>query len=699
MPKQDVAVEIYYDSAWHDAVAAEEVLAMQGPIVIKRGNSDETDGFRACSITAVLDNSSDKYRTSNPESPLYGKAGLNTPIRVSVGGTVRAVAEASSWTTEQTLDFRVSPPRGMSMSAVEAGGLLQRLGQWTEPLRSPMYRKIISLSTLAAYWPGEDGSEATAMSSAYTGATSAQVSDVTFAGSDGPGGSSKLPTFGPDGDLSGVIPAGISTSGWQWQWVTNLAGADGTEREAMATLTSNGYWWVFKASSTSYRISVRDASGSEIYTQSSTTGGADPGENIVFRIRATLSAGTWTVETGWYEENAPFLLGFTGTFSGTAGAPVRWHAFANTVNENGYVGHVLFTSDASESLQTPEMLSSINGWASETVGDRFSRIMDELGLSYTVVGDASLSTPMGPQSDAALPEQLREIVATDDAMLFDSADDIALTLLLRGGRYNKDPALELIPTDFADLPAELTDDLGVHNVVVVSQRGGSDVTARDDSGPMGTQPPPDGVGEYKQEINVNVDETTAQYRLPQEANWWLRRGTVNLPRFPEVTIDLGASPHLITDVEAVDVGSVITITGLREYTIRLYVLGWTETIGTHTRSVTFTCAPDQQFQVGEYDATTDRYDLRTCTMSSSAAAGVTSLSLAITDDERWSTTSTPYDLLISGELVTVTSMGARGGSAGAYTQTATVTRAVNGISKTLAAGDAVHVATPGRWAL
>jgi hypothetical protein len=54
--------------------------------------------------------------------------------------------------------------------------------------------------------------------------------------------------------------------------------------------------------------------------------------------------------------------------------------------------------------------------------------------------------------------------------------------------------------------------------------------------------------------------------------------------------------------------------------------------------------------------------------------------------------------MISGERVTVTSMGARSGT-GPWLQAATVTRAVNGINKDLPSGASVVLATPGRYAL
>ena len=177
---------------------------------------------------------------------------------------------------------------------------------------------------------------------------------------------------------------------------------------------------------------------------------------------------------------------------------------------------------------------------------------------------------MGPQPVATLAEHFQEIVTTDDALLFDDRTNIRLRLLCRLDRYNQTPALELSPADLPALPREVIDDLPIHNLVTASQRDGGEAVAEDSTGPLGTQPPPDGAGEYRQRVDVNL--AVPPWQLPQVANWWLRRGTVDLPRLPQVTIDLTPlSPAKIAEVEAVDVGDVITIDGFREDLIRLYV--------------------------------------------------------------------------------------------------------------------------------
>jgi hypothetical protein len=214
---------------------------------------------------------------------------------------------------------------------------------------------------------------------------------------------------------------------------------------------------------------------------------------------------------------------------------------------------------------------------------------------------------------------------------------------------------------------------------------------------MGSQPPPDGVGEYRQTVSVNVADEDAQ--LPQTAYWWLAKGTNPNPRFPTVVVDLGAAPSLIPAVEALEVGGVLTIANYREYLIRLHVLGWTETIGTHTRTVAFTCAPDDVYNVGTLDGGR-RLAARSTTLNADITAGATTLVLKMTDpDEEWRPGNNAVPVIIGGEVITLGTVGAVTGS-GPWTQTVTgCTRAVNGVSKGHTAGDDVVVVNPLRTTL
>ena len=699
MPKQDVAVEIFYSGAWHDAATDDKVFA-DAPVTIRRGQGDESTALRPAQVTARLDNGADKYRTSNPESPLYGLAGRNTPVRVKVAGTVRGTAEASSWAADETDDFRATPRRGKAWVDLEAGGLLQRVNQWTELVSSTMVKGMRSFGDdLLGVWPLEDPSGSTILSQLVVGGSPGTFGDVTLGDGERPAGSARSVKLGSGGQIRGTFITS-NASGWQISFAFRLPAVPGsaTYEEIFTWYDSTGRRWTWEANNANYGWTVYDGDGTTVLENlASAYGTSSPDQWIRIKVKATVSAGTVTYEPSWYPEGGTTEAGVTGTFSGTStGHLGDWTAQAHTYNVGAWYTGVFGLDDAAVTLFNPGVIADFNGHVGETAGDRFDRLLDDLNLDHTILGDPDLSTPMGGQPEATLADLLKEIVATEDALLFDDIDAIALVLMLRNARYNQTPALELDVTDLPARPREVTDDQGTHNIVTAAQRDGGQYTVSDDTGPLGTQPPPDGAGEARQKVDVNVADEAAD--LPQQANWWLRRGTVDLPRYPQVTIDLNAHPELVADVEATDVGSVITIDGYRENLIRLFVLGWTEVAGHHTRTITFVCAPDQQFVVGVYDDTAKRYDLRTCTLDGDHTSGDTTLALTMSDDESWSTTSEPYDLFIAGERVTVTSMGARSGS-GPWAQTATVTRSVNGVTKALPDEAGVHIATPGRYAL
>jgi hypothetical protein len=304
---------------------------------------------------------------------------------------------------------------------------------------------------------------------------------------------------------------------------------------------------------------------------------------------------------------------------------------------------------------------------------------------------------MGPQRADTFINLLKEIRETDGGLIYDEPLDIALTMRVRRDLYDQDPALELTYPDDLGGYRKLLDDLNTHNVVTVKNRGGGEVTRSLTSGPMSTQAPPAGVGEYKATVDVSVEDDGDQ--LDNLADWHLAQGTLERPRYDEITVDLLAHPELISDAEGVAPGDMIEITGLEPDIVQLLVTGWTDKIGKSTRTITFAVAPYEPWQSGEYDDAGSRYDARTSTVSTAEDTTSTAWSVECTDPEDvWSTTAEPYDWMVAGERVTVTTMNAATGS-GPYVQTCTVTRSVNGVVKAQAVGNQVQLADPKRWAL
>ncbi|MFM9815138.1 hypothetical protein ACKI16_42510 [Streptomyces scabiei] len=82
----DIRTELQLDGAWTDISGDVYVRDVKA---IDHGRRDMGSRTDPGSLTLTLNNRDGKYTTRNPESPLWGLLGPNTPIRVSVPGDVR----------------------------------------------------------------------------------------------------------------------------------------------------------------------------------------------------------------------------------------------------------------------------------------------------------------------------------------------------------------------------------------------------------------------------------------------------------------------------------------------------------------------------------------------------------------------------------------------------------------------------------
>ncbi len=698
MPKQNITLELYYDGEWHDLVDDDEVL-IKSPITITRGQSSESIALRPVKVSATLDNTTDKFRTSNPLSPLYGVVGRNTPVRVTVDGEVRAYAELSSLATDQTQDFRRYPKRGSAWADLTAGGILQRVNQWSEPLHSPFYTHNIGIDNLIGYWPMEDERGSTRPFGTVAGTSASILRGQSFDSQQRPPGSAprvSVDVIADSGRVTMLPGDADSTDGWQYSVAVYLGSLDSTIWSIINLDMANDYGVFFTLNDTSNNavLDVFDPDGFQVAVNTDAFSGYQwTGRWILITIQASYSGGTTTFTANYRAVDEDSWNTFSTSYAVESSSLTQ--SFFNGMPPSSAYGHITAVNDDSNSLRSFERFQAFLGHAGELSAVRFGRICDLKGISYFVSDNWSESKVMGPQQVATVSDILLECARTEDGLIYDLRPYQRIFFRNLYDRYAQTP-VTLDVTDLIALPKEVNDDLEIHNLVTVQNPDKSEATAEDASSPLGTQDPPVGVGEYRHKVDVNFDDASV---LPEAANWWLRRGTVNLPRFPQVAVNLVPLPQATREaVTSLDVGDVLVITGFRPEDVRLQIIGYRETIGTHSRQIVFNTMPDQQFNVGIYDDDAFRYDLRTCTLTAETGKGSTSLTFTITDGaESWSTTSEPYDLLIAGERVTVTSMGARSGS-GPYSQTATVTRATNGILKVLPAGSEVHIANPGRYA-
>ncbi len=711
MAKQDVDVALFYDSAYHSV--PQEVFVDE-QIRIQRGQGAEGAALRPASVKLTFDNATDKYRPTNPMSPLYGRAGRNTPLRVLVDDTVRSVVEATSWAPERTL--KAEPPsiehptgQGRSTVAVEAYGLLGRVSQWSEPLKSAFYRYNVDqygpdgADTLLGYFPLEDPGATRTLFSAVPGAVSQRITNASFGSSEHPPGSDPLVELGAGGTLAGTfVQTGLANSGFQVSWTMRYDELPGTGLFGIVNFTTSTgaiYELLFE-NGTGFYLQVGISGGATLISSAFSFGATDFTTEIMIRIKVTESGGTVSVETAWVSEADPgTVLGVTHTYAGTTGYLQSWGMNHGSGSDSGtgvIYGHLMGVSTGADNLLSAARIDAFLGHPGELAGTRFLRLLTELDLTGILIGDADDTWPMGPQRSDTLVNLLAEIARTDDAFIFDDVDEIAITMRTRADRYNQTPALQLtFGVDVAAPFKEILDDLGTQNPIVMSQRAGGEYETALTTGPMSTQAPPDGAGDNRKRIEVNTDDELTN--LPILAGYWLNKGTLQRSRYASVTVDLVANPEHAPACNSLQIGDLITVAGFEADTIALIVIGLLDTIGSHTRRITFTTVPGDLYQSGVYD--TARYDTGTTTAGATYAPADTSIVFSTTDaDDTLSTTDEPYDCLCAGERFTITSMGAVSGS-GPFLQTGTVVRGTNVIRTTFTTGDEIHAFSPGRYAL
>ena len=689
--RNDVALELFYDGAWRDMVSAERLLSA-APLQIQRPGA-ESSAPGPASLTARALNFDDALRPSNPESPLYETAGVNTPIRVTVGGTVRALMQVDELNATETPDFQPSPRRGSAAVGISALGVTAQVNQNATRLDSPQTRQVSTISGLLGFWPCEDESGASRLSNVLPGGIPGVYSDTTTLGvDDAPGGATRSIEAGPSSALGGTFKTSTA-SGWQFCFGAKLvAPLTPGYQELIRVVDSLGRTWAWEINEDSYAWRIYDSDGGTIDYQATLRGGVSVTEWIRHRLKVTVSAGTITLEAAWYQENADTGLGTTKTFSATSTGTLRRWVKPNTAYTDGArFSGIYGSSDASIDLLFGAIRDAFNGYRGERAGTRFVRIMSEVGLPATLIGSASDTSIMGPQPADTIPEILREIRDTEAGIMFDARSSNALAFMTRRARSNQIP-VSISVSEMLARPREVTAGADIWNSVTVKQRGGAEAIAVDQDGPLGVT----AKGPFERTIDVSVAD---EAELADLASWWLQRGTLNVPRYPSVTVDMtNMTPARVAEIEAIDVGSAIVIPDYRENPINLYVTAVTETVEwPNRRRLTLSCEPNDMFTAAVYDSA--RRDSSSTTLAAAAEAGQGTLSITTVDPaDCWSTGSVPYLIGVAGEWIRVTACTAPSGT-GPYTQTMTVTRSINGIRKRLAAGARVRLATPARYGL
>lgn len=680
-------------------------------IQISRGRGDEQGQASPQRISFTLNNIDGKYSPRNPLSPLFGKIGRNTRVRCKIdSGTFdRFFGEIAAW-----------PPRwnenhSDNFVEIEAYGFLRRLGQGQPTISNALRDWVLSQSTLYAYYPLSGGEETTYSQNIAPGKTG------SFAGSNSP-------TFKYGIDMGAAwLGTGmeINATG-DTRWMQGIGAPVGAHAaidfvfQSLAMGVLDVQLWPTWDSWFQLRLNTSGDAGTAqvsyydgndlIVTETATGVIPELQDTELHTCRLQLSSSGSVITYTAYIDGVQIDTGDNGLTQSLSGAPLFRFLYSRYVNQTYVnIAHVAVWADNTlANLPTAQAFTDAAfAYAGETAIDRVNRVATDGGIVVSTVGTASESMPMGPQFTETRLAQILDCEATDMGILVEHRSSSALMYRSRTSLYNQTATFTL---DYAanqvSPPLEpVDDDQGTRNDVTATRREGGSDRFTVDTGPLSTQDPPNGVGRYETDIQVNPETDGFLYGI---AAWIANIGTLDKARWPQVTVNLNnpaISSGLADQIRSIDVGEMFTLTNLDEAfvydDINLIVVGYSETITPFTHMITFNCMPADPYTVGVWSTSASsgsfRWDTGGSTLNSSATATATSLSVATaTGNALWTTDASafPFDVNIGGERVRVTNI-----TGASSPQTFTVTRSINAVIKAQTSGTDVRLWDTPRWAL
>lgn len=655
-----------------------------------------------------LDNRDGRFVRLNPAGPYFGLLPRNTPIWIELnpgsGFVDRYYGYINEWPT------RWADQSGNdSFVTITCAGVMRRLAQG-EVLRSAVTRSTLGVTpgdyVPLAYWPMEDGGESSSfLPATLDTAPVTPTGSVGFAAQSDLAGSRPLPIFGSGGVAVFTVPAYTSGGLWALQLLVR-APSEPTPSTTIATINTGGEGLIAR-----YQLNLSPGPPSQMILRGYDSAGAvQTVAQILFDgtgpgnpLAADFYGQWWSVRVAERTSGSDVVayLGLAAADgSGSAvngGSVVGGHSTiavvtisaASTTDQIAF-GHAAVFTDPSFSVSTDLVLNAaaLDGWAGEMAHERVSRLCREASIPAQVT--AGTSAAMGPQGTGTLLDELRDCEAADGGVLYEHQFGIGYQALSE--RYNQPVALELdFDAGHIIMPAPADDDQRLRNEWTVARDGGSFATYRDDANVALN-------GLYDDQATVNV-ETDAQ--LADVAGWKVHIGTVDEYRWPGIPFKLHGSPDLIPTWLATPLGSRVTIdnppAGLPPDQIDLVLEGYTERWDSVTWDVSLNTSPASAYRVGVYGTalTVSRYDSANSTLSASIGTGDTSLTVATGAGHAvWLEGADQFDINVGGEQMTVTNVAGTSSP-----QTFTVTRSVNGVSKSHSAGASLRLWTPARYAL
>lgn len=594
-------------------------------------------------------------------------------------------------------------------STIQVSGYFRRLKTGADPLQSALRRTLPSTDDLLGYWPLEDELGADNAASALSNVKPAPVSGFSFGQESSLASSAALPSL-LTGATAMFTPSTGTGGGWTVAMVFKLGSLPASLTSILrVNVKSSTLSYVnLSASSTGIRLEPFDTDGTSVGGVTFTTaGGITDFQNQwnQLRIRCANNGADVDLTMNWINEDASDSWFLTTTGTGVNPGDVR-NVQISTLSAD-YIGMNLGHVIVVDANNTFAFNDPITGFSGETANTRVARIVQEEGISFTIV-DGSLtrsSELVGPQRVQTLFDIIQNSTDADGGIFYEKRNQRGVVYRDRASLENQTPWLTVAYADVMDPLEPTDDDQHIQNDVTVSREGGSSARVERDepTEPLNTAEPgdnPDAVGRYPASYSLDLDSDD---QCEQIAAWKLHLGTWDESRYPVVRVNLARNPELIDAATRVDVGDRIQITDppawLPPGTIDLMVQGYKETMSQYEWVIEYNCTPYGPWLVAVTDEDSARANTAGCELAEDLTTTETGVDVLTTTEPRWVDSATyasdfPFDIVIGGEVMTVTAC-----TGTTTSQTFTVTRSVNGIVKSHSTGDAVSLAVPSYIAL
>jgi hypothetical protein len=646
---------------WTDITAP--VRGLEG-VKIQFGAQDETPQNNVpTSVTFSLNDPNNDFDIDNPVGRWYPNIQVNTPIRItytSTSGTAftRAVVFADDWQPDDN--------DGYSIVHVTASGLLRRLTRRNNQVLSTIRSYHQRTPPPVAYWPGEDQTGATGVSSAVGGDPMRLYGPdaPSFAAATPPSGSANLITSGQFTGMVGTVPVYPRTKAFTGTCLLKVPSVPGQIMPVIRWRTDKTIkeWRLAidpGVSPDDFWIEAWDASGTRVLQTigdfqagSTHVGPYDRWLHIVFQVQQSGSNMSYNVRLVDCVDGTSSTI--SGSFAGTVGRVTNVDVPAGWDHSSWGWGHFAVYNY----ILTPptDILTGFNG---QNAANRLASVFADFDIDVTVVGTAGQSEAMGPRPVAGLKDVADECVAADGGIFYDGVDN-GVVYRTNYNRYNLTSALTLlVARGDVKLPFKpVTDDQLRRNDWTVTRKNGA--SSRDTNDAHIAR-----YGQYDETVTLNLE---SDGQTVHHAGWRVNLGTVEGKRYPIINLQPAHSKAIETAWLNTKLGDRITITGLQMFPTSADVVlaGYSETFFPDNYQVTMNCQPYRPWEVFEVEHTRlGRIDTDGSVLVSNVTATATSLPVATIEGDatrtgfaRWTTQAGdfPFDVSVGGEQITVTNV-------------------------------------------